>query len=334
MIPNQWYPIYDARLLKPGRPIAVRRLAQDLVLWRDLDGRAAALPDRCPHRAARLSRGSVRDGCIQCPYHGFRFNSRGECVLVPVEGPGAPIAKGLAAAPALLREEHGLIWLWYGDSAKAASEVPWLAPAPWENGSVFMTSFDIDVSYLRVIENMGDFFHLPFVHRRWFRGVGERLVNFDAHVEDDIVKLSGTLSHDARRRWQYDYRLSAELRLPAIARVQEAAKLHLLISATPIDRDRSWIWLRYSEGYVPRWLGGALLARGIAWFDINPVFKRGDVPTLKSQQLSDPGDISGYHLTHADRAIALYFGMRKRAFEAAGVQPHEHEHHALSAAGK
>jgi phenylpropionate dioxygenase-like ring-hydroxylating dioxygenase large terminal subunit len=321
MIPNQWYPIFESRLLRRKRPVGVRRLGQELVIWRDGTGRAVAMSDRCPHRAARLSRGAVRDGCIQCPYHGFRWNPAGKCVLMPVNGADAPIPDGFDAPPMLLREEHELVWLWHGDPAEAAADLPWFEPADWENGSRFTTSFEIDVSYLRVMENMGDFFHLPFVHRRWMPGVGTRLTNFNAHVEGEVVKLRATLSPEGGKRWyNYEYTLAAELRLPGISRVEETSKLHLILVATPIDRDRTWIFARYAQGYLPRWLGGAMLARVAAWGDLNPVFKRGDLPTLKSQLLDDPGDIRHYHLVHADRASALWFGLRKRAFE----QAHSH----------
>jgi phenylpropionate dioxygenase-like ring-hydroxylating dioxygenase large terminal subunit len=333
MIPNQWYPIYESSRLKTKHPVGVRRLGRELVLWRGADGQAVAMADRCAHRAARLSRGIVRNGCIECPYHGFRWNSRGECVLMPVNGADAPIPKGFSAQMTTLREEQGLLWLWHGQPQEAAAEIPWLAPAAWENGSLFTTSFEADVSYLRVMENMGDLFHVAFVHRRWFPGAGKRLTNFDAHLEDGIVKISGTLSPEGGKRWyNYEYPLRAELRLPGIARVQEAPKLHLLIVATPIDRDRTWMWLRYTEGYLPRRLGGSMLARAIAWMDIYPIFKWGDLPTLRSQRLDDPGDLSHYHLVHADSATALWFGMRKRAFDLAGLTPYEHEHHHSSAA--
>ncbi|MGB6551942.1 MAG: aromatic ring-hydroxylating dioxygenase subunit alpha [Candidatus Binataceae bacterium] len=321
MIPNQWYPIYESSRLGARRPVGIRRLGRDLVLWRGPDGGAVALPDRCPHRSARLSRGRLRDGCIECPYHGFRWNSRGECVLIPVNGVDAPIPAGFEAHPITVREEHRLVWMWYGERAEVSATIPWLEAAAWENGSRFTTSFEIDVSYLRVMENMGDFFHFPFVHRRWLPGAGTRLTNFDAHVENEIVNISGTLSPEGGKRWyNYQYPLRAELRLPCIARVEETQKFHLLVVATPIERDRTWIGLRYSEGYVPRWLGGSILARMIAWFDANPVFRWGDVPTLRSQQLDDPGDISHYHLVHADHGIALWFGLRTRAIEQAENQ--------------
>jgi hypothetical protein len=256
----------------------------------------------------------VRYRCIACPYHGLRFTAEGKCILIPVNGAGARIPPGFDINPIPLREEHGLVWIWHGEPDEASPEIPWFNPAAWENGSVFRASFEVDVSYLRVMENMGDFFHVPFVHRATLPGTGTVLKNFDARVKDGTVRVSATLSPDGRKRWyNYEYSLYAELRLPAIARVREASKLDLIVAATPIDRDRTWMFVRYAQGYVPRWLGGSILARALAWVDINPIFRWGDLPTLRSQMLDDPGDISRYHLVEADRASALWFGMRERA---------------------
>lgn len=76
------------------------------------------------------------------------------------------------------------------------------------------------------------------------------------------------------------------------------------------------MWLRYAQGYIPRWRGGSMAARVLAWFDINPVLQWGDVPTLKSRMLDDPGDLSHYHLVREDHASALWFAVRKRALQA------------------
>lgn len=46
-----------------------------------------AVEDRCPHRDFPLSGGDVADGCLECPFHGARFDIRtGHCVAGPSEG--------------------------------------------------------------------------------------------------------------------------------------------------------------------------------------------------------------------------------------------------------
>jgi phenylpropionate dioxygenase-like ring-hydroxylating dioxygenase large terminal subunit len=77
----------------------------------------AALHDRCSHRFAPLSRGTLQDGVIKCGHHGLRFEGSDACVHNP-HGTGAPPkAARLRIHRAL--ERHGLIWWWSGDATKA-----------------------------------------------------------------------------------------------------------------------------------------------------------------------------------------------------------------------
>ena len=123
-IPNQWYPIFDSSKLNRRKPIGIMRLGERLVLWRDGSGTAVCMADRCSHRAAQLSLGWVRDDCLVCPFHGLRFDSAGRCVLIPANGEGQPVSRGFDLPTRQIREEHGLIWYWYGESEPAA-EIPW-----------------------------------------------------------------------------------------------------------------------------------------------------------------------------------------------------------------
>ena len=115
-IPNQWYPIFDGPKLKQRKPVGVTRLGEGLVLWRDSSGAVVCMADRCSHRAAQLSLGWVREDCIVCPFHGLRFDSAGRCVLIPANGERQPVSRGFDVPRRIVREAHGLIWYWHGDS--------------------------------------------------------------------------------------------------------------------------------------------------------------------------------------------------------------------------
>jgi phenylpropionate dioxygenase-like ring-hydroxylating dioxygenase large terminal subunit len=98
-----WRPIFPSRRLR-RRPVSVRLLDQDIVLFRSRGG-VAAFFDRCPHRGMRLSRGQVRDDNLVCPYHGWSFYSDGTG-----RSPGNPDLKCniLAFNTA---ERYGLVWM-------------------------------------------------------------------------------------------------------------------------------------------------------------------------------------------------------------------------------
>jgi len=72
----RWWPVALSHELGK-QPLACQLHDLPLVLFRAEDGTPAALPDRCPHRFAPLSAGKVRDGQIECPYHGWRFAADG-----------------------------------------------------------------------------------------------------------------------------------------------------------------------------------------------------------------------------------------------------------------
>jgi phenylpropionate dioxygenase-like ring-hydroxylating dioxygenase large terminal subunit len=81
-----WIAILSSREVKRGRPYRVQRMGEDMVFWRDGDGKIMALRNYCPHRQALLSQGKVVNGLIQCPYHGFEFDGAGNVVHVPAMG--------------------------------------------------------------------------------------------------------------------------------------------------------------------------------------------------------------------------------------------------------
>ena len=81
----------------------------DIVLWRTTSGWHAAL-DQCPHGGAALSKGCVKDDALQCPYHGWEFNGRGACTLIPaIPSFNPPAGHGLSTFGVC--EYAGLLWV-------------------------------------------------------------------------------------------------------------------------------------------------------------------------------------------------------------------------------
>ena len=60
-----------------GKPLEVRILGEDLVLYRDLSGTLGLIDIRCPHRSSSMAYGRPREGGLACAYHGWTFNERG-----------------------------------------------------------------------------------------------------------------------------------------------------------------------------------------------------------------------------------------------------------------
>lgn len=81
-----WYIVAESKEVRRDNVIGARLLGEWLAVFRDADGRAVALEDRCLHRCAPLSKGAVTRGRLQCSYHGWTYDAAGCVVAVPSEG--------------------------------------------------------------------------------------------------------------------------------------------------------------------------------------------------------------------------------------------------------
>src|SRR5260370_251561 len=115
LLRTAWYTAAWADEIGEG-PLARRICNDPVVLFRNGSGKAAALADRCCHRAAPLHRGSIVDAGIQCGYHGLVFDATGRCVQIPGQRL-IPEDARVRAYPAV--EKNRLVWLWLGDPAVA-----------------------------------------------------------------------------------------------------------------------------------------------------------------------------------------------------------------------
>ena len=165
-----WYPTCRSSELT-RRPRAVTLMDLPLVLFRDGGGRARALTDRCPHRNAPLSLGTVHtDGCLECAYHGWRFDGDGRCRAVPGRTTGDAAAPVRDAPAHATREQDGFVWVW-GDGAVPPAGDPFALPELTGRGAgEVVFPCDLDCTLHAALENSLDVPHTAFLHRGLFRG--------------------------------------------------------------------------------------------------------------------------------------------------------------------
>ena len=109
---NVWYMAALSSSLHKGQLRREMLCGEPVMLARAHDGRAFALRDICPHRAAPLSAGKVLpENSVECPYHGWRFKPDGVCSLVPsmVEGQDTIDPAKIRVRSYPLREQDGLL---------------------------------------------------------------------------------------------------------------------------------------------------------------------------------------------------------------------------------
>jgi phenylpropionate dioxygenase-like ring-hydroxylating dioxygenase large terminal subunit len=159
-----WYATMPLDKLADG-PQPFTLLGEKIVLFRDEQGKPAALADRCCHRTARLSKGWCRDGHIVCGYHGWEYDRTGKLVNVPQFPFEQPIPEARAVA-FHCEERYGYVWVALDEPLKAIPDLP----EERDPGYRRIHQFDDrwNTAALRMMENSFDNAHFSFVHRGTF----------------------------------------------------------------------------------------------------------------------------------------------------------------------
>lgn len=153
------------------RPLGRSILGEHFVLFRERDGRPRALHARCAHRGADLAQGRIVDDCLECPFHGWRYDGKGRCVRVPSQARDQKTPPSASVVGCPMVEQDGILWIWPGDEAPSPPH-PLLSDDSggfWAAGRTVRVRPQLLPSpVLDVVENHLDLAHVPFVHRASF----------------------------------------------------------------------------------------------------------------------------------------------------------------------
>src|SRR5687768_1824858 len=163
---NFWYIAAESGELK-NRPIRVEVFGDPIVLFRDSVGNPAALLDRCAHRNTALSTGRIVADCVECPYHGWRYQRDGQCTHIPSLGNTAKLPT-IAVKSFSCVEQQGYVWVYPGETP--TNSCPFSFPHFAEPGwTTFRMKTTFQGSVEACLENFLDCPHTVFVHKGWFR---------------------------------------------------------------------------------------------------------------------------------------------------------------------
>lgn len=159
---DYWYPIaYSSDL--GDEPLGFTIFGEQFVAWRSGDDTVSVAPDECPHRAARLSQGWTNEGCLVCPYHGWKFDAEGACVEIPSAEPDLPIPSRARIATGHASERYGLVWVCIGTPR---ASIPDLIEAEAPGYTLIHEMMETwTASAPRIVDNALDVSHVAWVHR-------------------------------------------------------------------------------------------------------------------------------------------------------------------------
>lgn len=159
---NTWYMAAWADEVADGKPLARTLLDEPVVLYRDSSGKPHALFDRCPHRFAPLSVGSVDGDNLVCRYHGLAFGPDGGCAL----NPHGLVSRALSVRAYPVAEAHRALWIWMGEAALAdpgaIRDLAFLSDAP--NTAFNKGYLNGSGHYQLFVDNILDLTHTDYLH--------------------------------------------------------------------------------------------------------------------------------------------------------------------------
>lgn len=256
MIYNQWYVILDSKELK-NKPLRVKRLNEDLVLWRDQNGNACCIADRCCHRGVSLACGKIIEGKLECPFHGFIYDKSGKVTVIPANGKNKQVPETMKVKAYEIYEGYGLIWIWWGDDDKMTKEPFFFKELADFSYSTFADPWS--VHYSRAIENQLDVVHLPFVHKTTIGSGNKTLVNGPVvKREGDLITFYVNNVKDDGKTTplkpdeiaDYEKLFHLQFHYPNIWQNFISDKIRAFAAFVPVDDENTIVYIRYYQRMI------------------------------------------------------------------------------------
>jgi len=159
-----WIPICMAEeVAEPdGTPLRARLLGEDLVVFRDSDGRLGVVGEHCPHRRASLALGRNEESGLRCLYHGWKIDVDGNVVEMPSEPAASCLAAKVKHKAYPSHEAGGFVWVWMGDETASPFDPP--AWAPSSATTISIVKMLVHANWAQVLEGAIDSAHSSTLH--------------------------------------------------------------------------------------------------------------------------------------------------------------------------
>src|SRR5215207_7088847 len=144
-------------------PLRVKLLGEELIAFRDTNARVGLIQNHCPHRGASLFFGRNEEAGIRCVYHGWKFDTHGNCVDMPNEPAESDFRHKVKAAAYPCVEHNGLVWAYMGPR-QTPPPLPDLEANNLPDGEYTVSAIQRECNYLQGLEGDIDTSHFSFLH--------------------------------------------------------------------------------------------------------------------------------------------------------------------------
>ncbi|MAF37799.1 MAG: (2Fe-2S)-binding protein [Chloroflexi bacterium] len=146
-------------------PVRVRILGEQLVAFRDTEGKVGLLSGFCPHRLTSLFFGRNEEGGLRCVYHGWKFDTGGNCLDMMNEPPDSDYPSKIKTTSYPVVEMGDLIWTYLGPAEKQPPHPKFEWTQVPESHRLVTKNWQ-ECNWLQALEGGIDTAHAPILHRR------------------------------------------------------------------------------------------------------------------------------------------------------------------------
>jgi len=268
MLRRYWQPALLSSELeeRDGPPMRVRLLGEDLVAFRDTDGRVGLVDAYCPHRRAPLFYGRNEDCGIRCVYHGWKYDVTGRCVDMPTEAADSDLKSRIHHAAYPTVELGDVVWAYLGTGEPPPPpRFEWTGLRPDQR---IVTRTWQECNWLQALEGGIDSMHASALHTllkpdageaRWELRTGPVVLKEEVEPTDYGLIYSSIRALDDGRKWirLYQYVVPFHTFFPFeiandVKTLQKIINGHMFV---PMDDENTmvfnWVGLRGDEPLSP-----------------------------------------------------------------------------------
>ena len=247
MLRRYWHPVGCSELVT-AKPRPIKVLGEELVLYRGASGKPVLMARRCAHRSLALDYGRVEGDCLRCPYHGWLYDSLGQCVDQPAEPEGSGFKDKVRLTSYPVEEASGLVFGYLGPAP--APVLPLYDVLRMEEGAKGIQIRNVNANWLNHVENIVDISHLAWLHGHSFPAYGARKVTYrwdrrDYGV-DNVMLVEGTGESDMHISC-YGFPLVNRFNVPPVTPGGE--QVRTLLYRVPVDDESTLTYfVRFTPG--------------------------------------------------------------------------------------
>jgi phthalate 4,5-dioxygenase oxygenase subunit len=232
-------------------PVRVKLLSERMIAFRDTSGNYGLLDEFCAHRGVSLWFGRNEENGLRCPYHGWKYDTTGQCVEVPSEPAESGYCEKIKLKSYPMIERGGILWTYMGppELQPPLPEFEFNMVAPERR---YISKRHQECNYLQAMEGGIDSSHVSFLHSGalehdpLFKGAKGNKYNLqDFQVKFEVVESEGGLLIGARRNAEngnYYWRITQWV-MPCFTAIPPRGDHpihgHFWV---PIDDDTCWSW--------------------------------------------------------------------------------------------